>query len=730
MHNFLSYVGLIILLISSTNFAKGDTLTIQQVEGRITKLKPYVEYLDWGIKDTTPEAYTPDLLNKQPQPYSPHPTDKVFSYRIQIKNNTGQHLSYYLRTLVIGHTKVFAIPEKGHVQQFEGGESLPLSRRSVPFGNYKTFFSVEIPVNQTLTLYVFHFNNISGHIRYFKKFPPYYPVLYQKDTYLNFHHKQRYIEFSMMAAMLALVLYNLIVFFKTKYKTYIYYVLNVFSFVLYYLFQSQIGFEFFWGEYPWFHLKGGIYPAALSAIFAILFFRSFVRLKDLLPFWYKLLQGISFLFILVIIGLAIFQITESDILGDIVANFNSISTLISTSTILIASVLAIRKGSKEAKFYLFTTFILIISVILYLQLGAISLFSKTLILIGYTSQSLLLSFGLANSINNLEEEVSRQKLAQIQLKQEQAKEKQELLERQKDKLKAEVMKRTSELLEANEELFTTVSQLNEANDQLAKQREYLEDSNRKITASIQYAQRIQKASLPSEEHFHNHLPNSFVFYQPRDIVSGDFYWLGKQENKTIVIAADSTGHGVPGAFMSLIGTKLLDHIILEKNITSPAEILKLLDHGVEKSLNSGTSLDSQMNDGMDIAICVIDHQNKKVTFSGAHNPMFIVHQNGTELIKGDKMPIGSSHHYEHKQFTEHEYNFSGGERIYLYSDGFVDQFGGDEARKYYPKRFRAFLEEIAFTPINEQKNLLQEEFQSWKRNYAQTDDLLVIGLEL
>lgn len=709
----------------------GDTVTIHQAE-RELGIGKYTEYLDWGLNTSQSEAYTLELLNQIPTITQPHPTESMHSSRVSIKNNTGKHLSYYLQSFTVGYTKAFLIPESGHVRTYHTGDAIPLSQRDIKLGNYKNLIPVEIPKNETVTLYLFHFNTIEGYIRFYKSSKVFevYPILKLKDAYLKNHHEHRYIEFSMIAAMLALVLYNLIVFFKTKYTTYIYYVLNVFCFVLYYLFQSQIGFEYIWGEYPWFHFKGGIYPAICSVIFGILFFQSFIRLKDLLPWWNKALNIIGSGFILVILSLVIFQLTKNDLLGDILVQLNSTLTLLATSSILIACILAIRKGSADARYYLFTTLVLIICVILFLQLGSSGNFSKSLILIGYTSQSLLLSFGLANSINNLREEVSKQKLKQIKLKQEQAREKQRILEDQKDKLETEVIKRTSELTEANNELFSTVSKLNDANTQLADQRQILEEINRKTTASIQYAQRIQTASLPSSELIKDLAPNAFVLHLPRDIVSGDFYWFGEKEGKTVIIAADSTGHGVPGAFMSLIGIKLLDHIILEKGITDPSTILSHLDEGVEMSLNSGTSLDNHMNDGMDLAVCVIDHQHNTLYYAGAHNPVFIISKDGPKLIKADKMPIGSSKHYQHKTFTTHTYQYTSGDIFYLYTDGYYDQFGGEKGRKYYPKPFREFLETLSVHPIQEQRAKLLNEFTNWRGNYAQVDDVLVIGVSL
>lgn len=691
-----------------------------------------VEFLDWQIQSAHPEDYTYSLLNQAPVVDLPHPTDQVFSYRVTLKNNTGKHVELYLKTFPAGHTKTFIIPELGDVALIEIGESLPLSKRSTPFGNYSNLIPVELPANKAVTIYSFHFNSIAGYTRTYKTFPhSTLPRLIPQKSYLQDYHEHRYIEFSMIAAMIALVLYNLIVFFKTRHRSYIYYVLHVLSFVFYYLFQSQIGFEYLWGEFPWFHYKGGIYFSALSALFAILFFQNFIRSKTLLPAWHKVLTYISYTFLIVVFALIFFQLTKIDSIKQYLSPFNMALTLLSTSVILFVTILAIRKGSKDAKFYLFTTLILIVSVVLFLILGSLNNFSKSLILIGYTSQSLLLSFGLANSINNLEEEISRQKLVQIKLKQQQAKEKQLMLEEQKENLKSEVKKRTAELLETNDELYSTVNQLNDANQQLAEQRKYLEGVNRKITSSIQYAQRIQMASLPSKDLMHYLLPQSFVLHLPRDIVSGDFYWFGRIEAKTIVIAADSTGHGVPGAFMSLIGSKLLDHIILEKGITEPSQILSHLDTGVEQSLNSGTSLDQQMNDGMDIAVCVIDPTENKLYFAGAHNPIFIVKKDGeTVLIKGDKLPIGSAQHYRQKAFTSHSYKYTYGDTFYLYSDGFYDQFGGNEGRKYYPKNFKKCLANLAMFPIEEQMSRLSDEFNQWKGEHAQVDDVLVIGVRL
>ncbi len=270
-------------------------------------------------------------------------------------------------------------------------------------------------------------------------------------------------------------------------------------------------------------------------------------------------------------------------------------------------------------------------------------------------------------------------------------------------------------------LFRQNRKIRYANQQLAYQK-------KQITDSIEYASRIQSAMLPPSEIISGIIPEHFIFFKPRDIVSGDFYWISKKEDKTIVAAVDCTGHGVPGAFMSMLGFAFMSEIINKEKSLIPNIILNQLREYVKESLHQ-TGRENETKDGMDVALCVIDQKNKKLQFSGAYNSLFLFR--GTELItlKADRMPIGI-HLAEKTTFTNHEINFLPGDCIYIFTDGFIDQFGGDEGRKFKIKAFKELLKSVQGFSIDDQYKEIERKFYEWKGNYEQIDDILIIGIRL
>ena len=253
----------------------------------------------------------------------------------------------------------------------------------------------------------------------------------------------------------------------------------------------------------------------------------------------------------------------------------------------------------------------------------------------------------------------------------------------------------------------------------------LESAYSDMKDSINYASFIQRAILPTEDEMEKVFDEFFVFYKPKDVVSGDFYSFTEKDGKIIIAAVDCTGHGVPGAFMSMIGNDQLNHIILEKEITSPAKILMELNKGVKKALKQKDKTAGH-RDGMDIAICTIDYKTSCLEFAGAMRPLLFMNGELKE-IKADKVAIGGNTH-EAYEFTNHVIPFKKGEAIYLSSDGYVDQFGGRKERKFMTKNFKKLLSSIYFKPMKEQEEIIGKTFEEWRGNLDQIDDVLVMGV--
>jgi serine phosphatase RsbU (regulator of sigma subunit) len=285
--------------------------------------------------------------------------------------------------------------------------------------------------------------------------------------------------------------------------------------------------------------------------------------------------------------------------------------------------------------------------------------------------------------------------------------------------------------EANIKLEEKNRLISAQKDEIQKQKEIAENQRdliayqkKHITDSIQYAKRIQTALLPSLELFSDEIEH-FVLYKPRDIVSGDFYWVAKMDGKQIVIAADCTGHGVPGAFMSMLGVSFLNEIILNEKIIQPDQVLNILRENVIHSLKQSVET-SGVKDGLDMCVCLIDFENNKMQFAGANNPLWIISNGQLNEIKGDKMPVAI--HDNMVPFTNHVVELKKGDTFYIFSDGYADQFGGPQQKKILNKNFKMLLQNIQDLPMLNQGARIDEFFEGWRKDLEQIDDVCVIGI--
>lgn len=349
-----------------------------------------------------------------------------------------------------------------------------------------------------------------------------------------------------------------------------------------------------------------------------------------------------------------------------------------------------------------------------------------------------------------------------------------IYERQKLRSEALLIERNKDLKEQHEEITTIVEMLERDKKIIQQQKNSLEESleeqrvlteqvvtysneidekNKEITDSIRYAQRIQRAILPTDKRIKELLNEHFVLNLPRDIVSGDFYWLQKHENTLAIAVADCTGHGVPGAFMSMLGVAFLNNIMSKKWPCDANEVLDDLRNEVKVTLGHGNSSNAS-TDGMDIAFCIINLDTNVVQFAGAHNPLFVIRDkalvkvedaidktegeknviiseaNGYYLskIKADNQPIGI-YPVEHP-FVCNKFKLLKGDKLYMFSDGYTDQIGGPKNKRFMSKNFKKLLLDIHHLPMDHQKEILLQKLSEWRQNHDQMDDILVLGLEL
>jgi serine phosphatase RsbU (regulator of sigma subunit) len=256
----------------------------------------------------------------------------------------------------------------------------------------------------------------------------------------------------------------------------------------------------------------------------------------------------------------------------------------------------------------------------------------------------------------------------------------------------------------------------------------LELHKKDILSSIHYAKRIQYAVLPDEQLIYKTIPNAFIFYKPKDIVSGDFFWFQKIDIANyILVCADCTGHGVPGAFMTVIGNSLLNMIILENKITNPSQILIELDKRMIATLNSEKSTQDFVQDGMDLSLLKVNALTKEFVFTSAKHQAIFIRNTEIQQLIGSKNSIGGN--IANKKFDEITISYQPKDKLYLFTDGYLDQFGGTQNKKFMIKRFRELLVEVHLLPMQEQKQEIEKNMRTWIGTHEQTDDITVIGIE-
>jgi len=291
----------------------------------------------------------------------------------------------------------------------------------------------------------------------------------------------------------------------------------------------------------------------------------------------------------------------------------------------------------------------------------------------------------------------------------------------------------------NIEIFRQLELLNMSLEQkvkertieLTRQKLVIEAANQKINDSINYAKHIQDSILLPEDDIKQFLSDLFIYNRPREIVSGDFYWFSKVNDTMVIAAIDCTGHGVPGAFMSMIGNTLLNGIVNEMKTLKPSKILKYLNHGIKQALRQNLS-ETHAQDGMDIALCTINLESRTLQYCGAKNPLYLIRDQQLKVIKADPWSIGGqikrSGIDKEIEFTNHIISLDHSVSVYMFTDGYMDQFGGEDGEKFSIDRYKKLLIEISEKTMEEQKIILNRTMEEWKENQQQIDDMLVIGI--
>ena len=703
----------------------------QGVDLKVIKLKADKGSLNLGEKvsffeDKTAKLDFEDILDNQDKfelsttkALNFGVTSSVIWVKFVLSNSTPDLTDNWLLTLdypLFDHLSFYEYKENSW-EVIQSGDTKKVSTRVIPNRNF--IFPIHLPDPKPRTFFMRFQTQGSMQINLVAK------------TELEFAKDESFSELGYGLAygfMLVMILYNLFIYFSLRDKNYLLYVFSTLSITLLQLFYSGHLIYFTLGEYPKF--ANAMMPMLMAStnIFAPLFAIHFLETKKFAPRSRIVLWVVIILSILDVIA-AFFLPTR------ITISFAGMISLFMTFYLIFTGFTTYLNGHTAARFFLIAWIALLIGAILisFRNFGLVESNFLTVhgLKIGSIAEVVLLSLALSDRYNLFKKEKEAAQAEALRIQKE-----------ANETLETKVKERTFELEEANHEINRQMGSLLELNQEIQSQKEEIQTQrdaleqalvdisakNTQITSSINYAKRIQSAMLPDLHMLKEILPESFVMYRPRDIVSGDFYYIEEEQGKIIIAAIDCTGHGVPGAFMSMMGNEILDRIIKEKHIVSANIILDELHKGVKSSLKQ---VETNNRDGMDVALCVIDLQQKTLDFAGAKNPLCYIQGGEFKVMPGGRYSIGGDRYGKDFCYACHTIDISQPTQIFIYSDGYADEFGGPKGRKFMTGEFKRLLHQISSKPAITQQKILEETMNQWLGvKYSQIDDILVIGVKL
>ena len=601
---------------------------------------------------------------------------QTFIFKLFLENTTSKDLEFVLGTSWFDSITIYYINSEGIVKNSKSGLQFPSRYKELSMGANSYLPFVLPPGKHDIILLAKHNKKIAY------QYAPLPFTLYSKARFNNVkHHSDSSLNF-FLGAIIIMTLYNLALYFVVRKKFYLYYILNNFVIMLFVLALDGYIENHFFSNFKY-HEKLVLIIGNISFIFYMLFTKAILNFKKWDPTWARRVNyGLVIWFCLLAFVFADMEL--------IAVALGSIGVLIGYTIVIVSSIKGIRAGAARAKYFLIGNLCYYFGVIVsILQINDIlhstifGLSSIEIIEVTTMIQLSLFSLTLGSTINYMREKLDKKEIEQQKQRQEAQRRYAELIEQKNQELEYKVIERTQELRE---------SAL------------IIEQKNKDITNSITYARRIQRALLPAQELWNSAFSNHFVFYKPKDIVSGDFYWLNHSpELGTLFFAAcDCTGHGVPGAMVSVIGVNNLNRCINEFKLSKPSDILNRLNLLFEESFEMGSKDKGQINDGMDIGLCALNFTSgndsslpkAKLQFSGANNPLWIIRKSESSIpkelisssamgydvieLKPNKQPIGRF--TDRKPFLNEEFDLYENDHLYLFTDGFADQFGGPAHR--------------------------------------------------
>ena len=705
---------LLLLLLFSSNIQAQNSLSLAPGQNQYTLGQHLTILADsagtYTFKDVLARRYK-FAIHKQPQPNFGL-TNTVYWVKVILHNpgdkpvqwfiENGYPLTHYINLFVINkHNEV--------VFRAKGGTQYPFKQRLVKYR--KNVFPVQIPAKTTYT-YIFRFQSQTSMQLLLTAWKP---VAFAEKS-----NHELYFWGGYLGIIFAVVLYNLFVAVSLKSISYTYYIVYVGFFGLIQLSLQGLAYQYLWPGATWWTNNSIPFLMLVSTYASLAFTQGFLLTDQSKIRWlHKVLSlakysNLSFLVILFFPYQTALKIS-------------ALLSIISLTLVLSAGVIRLFEDYRPARYFCIAWFTFVFGAILLIlrNFGMVptNFITSNGAPVGSALEAILLSVALANKLKVLTQE--RDKAHQEKLN---------IQKQINESLEEKVKERTYEITEKNAELLMQNEEIMAQRDLLDEQKTSIEEQHIQITSSINYAQRIQQATLPDIQEIKENFEDCFVLFRPRDIVSGDFYWFTRIESATadqpdlILAAIDCTGHGVPGGFMSMVGNELLSDVVYQRKIYAPDLILEELDLGIRRVLKQK---ETGNRDGMDITIVTINNHTRTMQFGGAKSPLVYIQNGEVNVIKGDKLPVGGFQSRKEYRYTCHTIDIAQPTTFYMYSDGYQDQFGGEEGRKFMSRRFRKLLYSIHQEPMPKQQQILEKTLDDWRHHsHSQVDDILVTGVKL
>lgn len=646
--------------------------------------------------------------------------------KLVLNNRISEDRDYLLNFNPPDHITLYEEIDGNIMAEQNSGRNLALEEKDILFKD-KNAIKVLLRKNEIQTFYV----RLQTHGRELAWLNADFESL---DYITRIDKIERLLKGLLWGMMLMIGLYYFILYFFIKEISFVYYFLFILAIAFLLLDVTGYQAEFF-QQMP---ISTRFWPQgillSLPILFYLLFVISYLNFKQNLKTWFKIIFVFLSVYCVVLIAGYIIEFVSSS--WGIVDGISFIGIVVALSVLIIPTILRIRQGFRPAWYILVANIAFPVLSFLLLDYqeklrvvdtwdhintpDIVMALAGASVHLGVVFQILLFAFALGHKMRAAEKD---KKAAQERVI-EQLKENEKLQDKVNRELEEKVRERTEEIL---------------------KQKEEIEAQRDEITDSINYARRIQSAVLPSEDSLNELLPEHFVLFRPRDIVSGDFYWIKQLKHFTIVVAADCTGHGVPGAFMSMLGISFLNEMVSRSRFDSAGEFLDRLRNKVKDTLKQ-QGKEMEQKDGMDMSLAIIDNETMELQYAGAFNPLIIIRKKTLSLdenlsgkvtstsdihnlieIKGDRQPIAI--HDRETEFKTNYVKLEQGDSIYIFSDGYPDQMGGPKGKKFMIKNFKQLLLDIQDEPLSVQKERLENTLDEWKSNIEQMDDILVFGIK-